>query len=78
MTALSGHRGRWYVYAGRERIPHTSAMRGTWGFDVVCSCGWDSQTGGATRGSVERDFDSHKFDADPDAWLAAMNARIVS
>lgn len=56
------HTISWWVYAGRERIRKTSHMRGTWGHDVTCTCGWDSQTGGATRGSVERDLWQHKFE----------------
>ena len=63
-TTETKHRIRWYVYAGDEMIPHTASMRGTWGYDVKCSCGWESRTGGATRTSVERDVWFHKhFDA---------------
>jgi hypothetical protein len=58
------HRIRWWVYAGRERIPHTAQMRGRWGYDATCSCGWDSHTGGATRASVERDVWFHKWEAE--------------
>jgi hypothetical protein len=60
-TATTTHRISWWVYAGRERIRHTATMRGHWpGWDATCSCGWDSQTGGATRGSVRRDVWAHK------------------
>ena len=62
------HRARWFVYAGgghtgttRQKIPHTAAMRGFWpGYDVTCSCGWESRTGGATRNSVESDLWDHR------------------
>lgn len=58
------HRGKWFVWAGGEKMPHTSSMRGTWGWDVECSCGeWASHTGGATRASVEDDFWDHRFSA---------------
>jgi len=70
MTALSvtDHRIRWFVYtgrvteAGRERIPRTAAMRGPWpaGYDVVCSCGWETRTGGAVRSYIEREIRWHK------------------
>lgn len=78
-TATTAHKGTWYVYplgvVNPERIRHTSTMRGTWGWDVVCSCGWDSMTGGATKRSVRREFENHKWDADFDAQLAKMSAK---
>lgn len=65
---LSEHRVRWFVYTGavengkRERIPWQSTMRGFWpGYDVVCSCGWESRTGGATRTSVEDALLDHRW-----------------
>jgi hypothetical protein len=63
------HRARWLVWAGpaggpREKIPHTANMRGHWpGWDVACSCGWESCTGGATRSYVASKLDDHRFDA---------------
>lgn len=51
---------RWYVWAGGQKLAHTANMRGTWGWDAECSCGWDSHTGGATKGSVEREVWFHK------------------
>lgn len=70
---LRAHRARWFVYAGgwgtpTEKILHTSTMRGTWaGYDVTCSCGWESRTGGATRSSVEDDLFMHRLMAQADA-----------
>lgn len=55
---MKAHRARWFAYAGGYgtplvKIPHNSKMRGSWpGWDVTCSCGWESRTGGATKGSV--------------------------
>jgi hypothetical protein len=60
MTTTSEHRIRWYVYAGGERIPHTASMRGQWGYDVVCSCGWETRTGGAVRRYVADQVWLHK------------------
>lgn len=57
------HRATWWVYAGRERIRRTARMRGTWGYDVTCSCGWDSSTGGGTRNYVQDKLDDHRWDA---------------
>ena len=63
------HRARWFVYAGPaggpfEKIPHDSRMRGSWwGYDVTCSCGWESHTGGAVRSYVADKLDEHRFDA---------------
>lgn len=58
--ALAGHRISWFVYAGTERIPFRSTMRGAWGYDATCTCGWDSRTGGALKNAVRRDVDEHK------------------
>lgn len=60
----TAHRIRWYVYAGGVRIPRTATMRGLWGYDVECSCGWETRTGGATRGYVEREVWFHKLGSD--------------
>ena len=63
------HRATWWVWGwnsstGEQRkMRHASTMRGTWGWDVTCSCGWESRTGGATRASVQRDLDDHRLDA---------------
>lgn len=54
-------RVRWYVWAGGERIPHTATMRGTWGWDAECECGWKSSTGGAVRAYVKDLVWEHKF-----------------
>lgn len=60
---LKAHRAAWYVYAGGQRIRHSRTMRGLWGYDVVCSCGWDSKTGGATRGYVTEQLWGHRWEA---------------
>lgn len=56
------HHIRWFVYVNGERIPRQSSMRGTWGYDVRCSCGWDSRTGGATERYVRDLVLFHKLD----------------
>jgi hypothetical protein len=63
MTA-SAHRIRWFVYADgdREPRPHTGGMRGRWGWDAKCTCGWESRTGGAVRSFVQGLVDDHKSD----------------
>lgn len=63
------HRMRWYVYGGAYgsplvKLPHAANMRGHWpGWDAECSCGWKSNTGGATRGTVKHEVWMHKFEA---------------
>jgi hypothetical protein len=69
---LAAHRATWFVWAGNQRIRHTRSMCGTWGHDVTCSCGWDSKTGGATRGSVEDALFDHRHDAQIDADALAQ------
>ena len=51
---------KWFVYAGEEMIAHNSTMRGTWGWDAICSCGWATKTGGAVRSSVLAEVQNHK------------------
>ena len=57
------HRARWFVWAGGEKLPRNSKMRGTWGHDVTCPCGWESRTGGATRAYVEELLRDHRYEA---------------
>lgn len=54
------HRIRWFVYVGGERIPRQATMRGQWGYDVECKCGWATHTGGATRTYIEDQIWFHK------------------
>lgn len=60
VTATDIHRITWYVWAGSEKIRRTAKMRGTWGYDATCSCGWESRTGGALRRYVEDLIWMHK------------------
>ena len=63
METTTAHKVRWFVYTGvdRERIPKTATMRGWWpGYDVECSCGWKSETGGAIRSYIQREVWAHK------------------
>lgn len=57
---MSDHRISWYVWAGGVKMRHTSRMRGTWGYDAECSCGWKTRTGGATRRYVAGEVWYHK------------------
>jgi N6-adenosine-specific RNA methylase IME4 len=55
------HRIKWFVWSGGEKMPKTAAMRGTWGYDAECSCGWKTSTGGGTRRHIENEIWFHKF-----------------
>lgn len=55
------HRITWWVYAGGERIRRTAKMRGTWGYDATCSCGWETRTGGAVKRHVSNEIYFHKL-----------------
>jgi hypothetical protein len=52
-TITTDHRVRWYVYGTpgdvATMIPRERSMRGQWGYDVRCSCGQETRTGGATE-----------------------------
>jgi hypothetical protein len=66
---IEAHRAKWFVWAGGVKMPRTAKMRGTWGYDVTCSCGWESRTGGATRTSVENALWDHRFSAQTEATV---------
>jgi hypothetical protein len=50
----------WWVYAGDELIRRTASMRGLWDYEAMCSCGWHSKTGGATRRYIAEKVQDHK------------------
>lgn len=74
MTAPVEHRIRWYVYAGGNGSPlvkmrHKATMRGHWpGWDVECSCGWQTLTGGATRSYIRAEVELHKILVGVKGW----------
>jgi len=73
------HRITWWVYAApRERIRRTAIMRGTWDYDVTCTCGWDSRTGGALERHVRDLVEDHRRDVHWDAERAAAAAGSVT
>ena len=60
---MADHKATWWVYAGPEKIRHTRHMRGTWGYDVTCSCGrFETRTGGGTRAYVAGQLWDHRYD----------------
>lgn len=71
------HKPRWFVYAGGYgqplvKIPHQASMRGHWpGYDVECSCGWGSKTGGAIKPRVVDALFDHRYSAQVDKELRA-------
>jgi len=54
------HKIRWFVWAGGEKIPRTSTMRGQWGYDAECTCGWQTRTGGAIKRCIQDEVWFHK------------------
>lgn len=55
------HSIRWWAYVDGGRVPRQSTMKsGQFGWDVTCSCGWESRTGGATMASLDRTVAAHK------------------
>jgi hypothetical protein len=51
---------KWFVYTGNNKIRHNSTMRGNWGWDAECSCGWMTRTGGASKPFVQFEVNYHK------------------
>jgi len=65
MSARSEHRVRWYAYLDGERIQRTARMNGAdWGWDAVCSCGWETRTGGAIQQRIRDDVYWHRWEAE--------------
>jgi hypothetical protein len=61
------HKVRWFVYTGGSRnelIPWESTMRGSWpaGFEVKCSCGWETHSGGYVRSACRTAIQDHRSD----------------
>lgn len=61
----SHHRARWFAYSGPygALLPLKSGQRlyGI-GYEVECSCGWKTRTGGAVKASVKEDHGRHIWD----------------
>ncbi len=62
------HKMSWYVHAGGEVVPRQATMRGTWGYEAKCSCGWETHTGGGTPGAIKRMIADHRFDVAHGFW----------
>jgi hypothetical protein len=58
---LNEHKMKWFVYAGDKKIRREATMRGSWGYDVECSCGWTTRTGGATLSAIRHEIWLHKI-----------------
>jgi hypothetical protein len=71
---LKAHRATWFVWAGGVKMRRTAKMMGSWGYDVTCSCGWESRTGGATRTCVEDALFDHRHGAQAAAGVRTFFA----
>ena len=52
---------KWFVYSGGEKMPYESTMRGRWGYDAECFCGWATNTGGGINSYVRNEVIDHKI-----------------
>jgi hypothetical protein len=69
MRATKQHTIRWYGIAEGESFPRNRYMRGgDWGWDVTCSCGWKSRTGGAIEARIREAVAEHKWDVANGFW----------
>ena len=57
----STHKISWFVVVDGKLIPRTSSMRGQWGYEAKCSCGWETRTGGAVKSYITGEISFHKF-----------------
>ena len=49
----------WVTTGGTKYRNSKGFIHNAW--DVVCSCGWESRSGGAIKASIQRDVDRHKW-----------------
>jgi hypothetical protein len=61
------HRIRWFgILPGTEplderKVPRNRHMNGRdWGWDVECSCGWKTTTGGAIQQRIKEEIEWHR------------------
>ena len=52
---------KWFVVDNHVKYPREASMRGAWGYDVECSCGWQTNTGGAVKSWMQDEVKSHKI-----------------
>lgn len=57
-----------------------SKMRNNKGFvhhawDVTCSCGWESRTGGAIKACAQREVETHKYLEHDYAWQPSVHKK---
>jgi hypothetical protein len=68
VTATTTHRVRWYArHPGHPQdwTPRTRNMvGGGWAWDVECTCGWASRTGGALQGYLRTVVEDHKWEVE--------------
>lgn len=64
------HRIRWYARVGPcveapdGWLPRRAKFRGMWGWDVRCSCGLETRTGGGTTRSIRDLIWAHRWDVE--------------
>lgn len=59
------HTIRWFGVSDGERIPRNRHMNGRdWGWDAVCSCGFDTRTGGAIQERIREAIEEHRWNAE--------------
>lgn len=62
-AAMADHRIAWRWTVGgewRNGQPYRGVVGA--GFDVTCTCGWASRTGGAVRVRIEEAISDHRFE----------------
>jgi hypothetical protein len=65
---MQAHRIRWFGVVGNLRVPRNRHMAAKdWGWDVECSCGWKSRTGGALHVRIREAIEDHRWEAEFEA-----------
>ena len=52
---------QWFVVVDGQKYPKKTGMVGYKAFEVKCSCGWESNTGGGVFSWVKSEADDHKL-----------------
>lgn len=60
---MNKHTTKWFARWNGEWIARTAGMRGN-AWDAKCSCGWQTNSGGAIENWVRGEIKMHKWDVE--------------
>jgi hypothetical protein len=64
---MDKHKMKWFARWGGEWIARSAGMQGK-EWDVKCSCGWQTNTGGAIESNIRWAVKMHKWEVENGFW----------